>query len=77
MDWAYFQEVGNPLIIDDAGCGWIEAFICSDGLTEKSYIDFRPLLGDSGSCTFYSSTMQKNLSLTKLSRGQRLKATPS
>ena len=35
MDWACIQEVGNILIIVDAGSGWIEAFICGDRLTEK------------------------------------------
>ena len=35
MDRAHIQEVGNILIIVDAGSGWIEAFICSDRLTEK------------------------------------------
>ena len=35
MDWAYIQEVGNILIIVDAGSGWIEAFICGDRPTEK------------------------------------------
>ena len=35
MDWAYIQEVGNILIIVDAGSGWIEAFQCGDRPTEK------------------------------------------
>ena len=35
MDWAYIQEVGNILIIVNAGSGWIEAFICGDWPTEK------------------------------------------
>ena len=35
MAWAYIQEVGNLLIIVDAGSGWIEAFICGDRPTEK------------------------------------------
>ena len=37
MNWAYIQdgEVGNFLIIVDAGFGWIEAFICGDRPTEK------------------------------------------
>ena len=35
MNWSYIQEVGNILIIVDAGSGWIEAFICGDRPTEK------------------------------------------
>ena len=35
MDWTSIQEVGNILIIVDAGSGWIEAFICGDRPTEK------------------------------------------
>ena len=35
MDWAYIQEVGNTLIIVNAGSGWIEAFICGNRPTEK------------------------------------------
>jgi transposase InsO family protein len=35
MDWAHIPEVGNILIIVDAGTGWIEAFICGDRPTEN------------------------------------------
>ena len=30
MDWAYTKEVGEVLVIVDAGTGWIEAFPCKD-----------------------------------------------
>ena len=35
MDWAYSQEVGNILILVDAGSGWIEAFVCGTRPTES------------------------------------------
>ena len=35
MDWAQKEQVGNVLIIVDAGSGCVEAFVCGDRPTEK------------------------------------------
>jgi hypothetical protein len=35
IDWAYTKEVGEVLVIVDAGSGWIEAFWCKDRSTKS------------------------------------------
>lgn len=30
MDWAYNAQIGNVLVVVDAGTGWIEAYICKN-----------------------------------------------
>ena len=41
MDWAYIKEVGELLIIVDAGSGWIEAFVCKNRTSDAVILCLR------------------------------------
>ena len=51
MDWGYIQDLGNVLVIVEAGSGWIEVFICGNRPTEKIIYCLSDFFGRFGVCT--------------------------
>ena len=55
MDWAFFPDAGNVLVIVDSGSGWIEAFRCQDRTSQIVIKCLRTVffsIRHSGTCCF-------------------------